>query len=500
VIFFFRGLDIFNFTKFTRTFVFKKMFHSSLVQGRFSEYTPTATNKKKKLLLLILLMDDSKDDHRKIVNEEDHMLHMLNVNHTKRLLGELVNAAMQSTLHPGRGNAIGGIRTSRPRRPNTSHYERDLLRPEQFLLNTGHTIEEFNQLLEEMLQMPAGFNFRGPRNLKVMDPGSPANIAENATRRNRSDLRKLSSHQELYEALKFLRTTTDGGSRRNSEDTGVAKAALDDSLAWIYTLMLDPNHAPLSIRNAIRWPSRAERDKQRDALKNVYPGVCRFSTIVDGTKIPHMKNMYSPGHANHYNHKGYGTTVQVYTDLIGRIILLFFTQGNDNDRGDYNHSYFSQQHNNYLDRDEGVIGDGAYRGRKSPFAADENVKNVLVPYTVAELGHESVNASTRGDMLKYNRNIRKQRLVVENSIGAVKQWKIVQTPSRGDIYKQPHYFKLCAMLTTRLQVVRDRFPRSISRMQQKVMETWEQDMFEVNLNNINALDPDDARQYLDSYW
>ena len=65
------------------------------------------------------------------------------------------------------------------------------------------------------------------------------------------------------------------------------------------------------------------------------------------------------------------------------------------------------------------------------------------------------------------------QLVVENSISTVKRWDIVQTPSWGDIGKQPHFFELCAKLTTHLQILHNAFPHSIANLQAKQLEVWE---------------------------
>lgn len=431
---------------------------------------------KKRILLAALaagFFDDSSSEDEDSFTPYQEIQGLVLQKKTQRILHEMMLEALQPVLHPGRGNAVCGIRYRREARiAVTSQYTADRTDPDSFRSNTGHFPGEFDVLLTEMLAMPPGFNFRGPRNLYCGgDPGSELNIQINAAKKHRADLRKLSPGEELYHALKYLRTTSSAGSRRDAADAGVAKAALDDSMIWIFTLMNHPTHGPPSLRNAISWPTRQERDVMRDSLRLVYPGMSQFVIIVDGTKIPHQKNMKSPGHQLHYNQKGYGMTAQVFVDLIGRIRKITYHKGHNNDRGDYINSVVFQQHDQFLDRDEGLMGDGAYRGEKCPGGANDIVASVLVPWQNDEIA-KAPNVEVPG-MEEFNRLQRRVRLVVENSIGAVKRWDIVRTPSRGDIGKQPHFFELCAKLTTRLQILRNAFPRSIANLQAKQLEAWE---------------------------
>ena len=457
------------------------------------------TQKKRKRIIIALLLLQKKRRRRRqkrtVTPHQQFQLRVLRSIH-ERFVKARVAAAFDRILHPGRGNAILGIRSRRPRRANTSHYQSDRDTPNRLHRNTGHTPNEFDVLLAELHSMPVGFNFRGPRNLDCTgDPGSDGNIALNAARKNQTHLRKLSAAEELYEALKFLRHTNSMGSRRHAEDCGLAKAALDDSMAWIYTLMNHPTKGPPSLRNAISMPSRAERNYERSQLKDVFSEhLLVHNCLVDGTKVPHQINPKSKGHEEHYQvGKGYGTTIQVWTNLIGRIIHMESFSGNNNDRGDYNNSKFFQEHRLFLDNDEGVCGDGAYQGIKSSNGGAGDCNFVAVPFNVRQL--TAASPAERPMMLRYNSEQRRMRLVVENAIGAVKQWGRVRTPSRGDIYKQPHYFQLCAKLTVRLQTIRKRFPRSIVNMKAKVLEAWEE-----ALGDNLYIDPEVKQMYYDKLW
>ena len=88
-----------------------------------------------------------------------------------RKLNKLENALLQEVLlHPGRGYARFGIRAPYPTEmeaePVTSRYESDRERSEETFQHwCGLNFEEFDKLLEAMLAMPRGINFRGPRNV-----------------------------------------------------------------------------------------------------------------------------------------------------------------------------------------------------------------------------------------------------------------------------------------------------------------------------------------------
>ena len=77
---------------------------------------------------------------------------------------------------------------------------------------------------------------------------------------------------------------------------------------------------------------------------------------------------------------------------------------------------------------------------------------------------------------RYNRKQRYLRVVVEQTIGLIKQWKIVSEEAyRGDLDDQGLNFTLCTQLTARIMRIRNAYPRGDKFMRGE-LEDWEKEM------------------------
>lgn len=126
------------------------------------------------------------------------------------------------------------------------------------------------------------------------------------------------------------------------------------------------------------------------------------------------------------------------------------------------------------------MGDGNYRGD-----ARWGIPGLqmVVPY----LKHPQLPMEHK----HFNSMQRRGRVVVENSIGQIKKFRIV---GEGCFEHQrdfePHVFELCARLTARIMRVRNAYPRSEQWVWNQ-LESWE-----AKLGVFLWMDPDDAASYM----
>ena len=136
-------------------------------------------------------------------------------------------------------------------------------------------------------------------------------------------------------------------------------------------------------------------------------------------------------------------------------------RGSCSDRGAHTSSEVYQQPGLFLSADEVGMGDGNYRGTA-------RADSVELPMWVPFQG----NVPPEGR--RFNREQRRFRVVVENTIGQIKKFKTVGNGKafrhRRDFEK--HVFNLCARLTARIMRVRDKYPRSAEWIGDQ-KELWE---------------------------
>ncbi|CAB1102108.1 unnamed protein product [Ectocarpus sp. CCAP 1310/34] len=137
-------------------------------------------------------------------------------------------------------------------------------------------------------------------------------------------------------------------------------------------------------------------------------------------------------------------------------------RGSLSDRGALLSSDVFQHPDQFLSADEVGMGDGNYRGLAR---ADSNDMYMCAP-------HPGPNVPPEGR--RYNREQRRFRVVVENTIGQIKKFKTV---GNGKAFRhqrdfEKHVFNVCARLTARIMRVRNKYPRSEAWIGDK-KEEWE---------------------------
>lgn len=154
-----------------------------------------------------------------------------------------------------------------------------------------------------------------------------------------------------------------------------------------------------------------------------------------------------------------------------------------NDRGAHLASRVYTHPEEFLSDNEVGMGDGAYAGVAR---SDSSELYMCVPYK------KPAHGDLTGDERRFNTEQRRYRVVVENTIGQIKKWKVV---GNGKAFRhrrdfEADVFNVCARLTARIMRVRDRYPRS-SAWIGMVRETWE-----TKLGIHYYWDYEDPRSYL----
>lgn len=119
----------------------------------------------------------------------------------------------------------------------------------------------------------------------------------------------------------------------------------------------------------------------------------------------------------------------------------------------------------FLSANEVGMGDGNYRGTAR---SDSNDLQMCVPHK------KPVGAELTADQRRFNSEQRRYRVVVENTIGQIKKWKVI---GNGKAFRhlrtfEKECFNVCARLTARIMRVRNQYPRSQSWIGDR-RELWE---------------------------
>lgn len=138
------------------------------------------------------------------------------------------------------------------------------------------------------------------------------------------------------------------------------------------------------------------------------------------------------------------------------------------------------QADSLLSDGETGMGDGNYRG---PARAGDNVTQMCVP-------HQN-NGHLTQEQKSFNSRQRRFRVVVENTIGQIKKWKIVGGKAfRHERNFEVTVFDVCARLTARIMRVRDKYPRSADWVGNQITD-WE-----AKLGIFLWMDAEDPGSYL----
>ncbi|CAM9921552.1 unnamed protein product [Scytosiphon promiscuus] len=392
----------------------------------------------------------------------------------RSLMNTCVREVSKLVPGPGRGRSEANYAASNRRRalvyPDGIYEAWSNLTPCPFRRNTGFERAEFDAFYEEQ-GGDSGHLFKVPRNHQ----GQYTPEQNEGRRRIKGTLRY---RDRVLCWLMMLRT----GCFYHELETmfGPGQSTFCRDLLW---MTIQATTLPC-LANEIVWTSYEERRAQASFLAGaIHPALGSVGYIADGTKAP-MRNPTEPKdgrpkvrkqvHREHYSHnKGLGYSHIIYTDVetvAGRL----------SDRAAHTASQLFLQPGEFLAYGETGMGDGNYRGDAR---WDMPNLKMCVPFEASP--HLSIANKN------FNSMQRRARVVIENSIGQIKKWRIIgdgRFEHQRDF--EPHVFELCARLTARLMRVRNAYPRS-ERWVLNQLESWE-----AKLGVFLWMDPDDAASYL----
>ena len=123
-----------------------------------------------------------------------------------------------------------------------------------------------------------------------------------------------------------------------------------------------------------------------------------------------------------------------------------------------------------------VGGDNIFNGKKGLGSRDPGVCPIHLADLFAPYNEVELNENPDGWIL--NLLLHRYRVVVENSIGQIKQWRIVKDPYRGNIDDQPYLWLVASRLTAYIMRMRDTYPRG-EKFLRGDMEQWEADLKDI---------------------
>jgi len=380
-----------------------------------------------------------------------------------KVVDDITEADHQAALHPGRGHQCFGIREPNNPLPLIPVCRVYIADPNRFRSLCGLNPDEFADLLavvkEQMLQPRNGF--------------CEFDDQQQSGRKPRPNGRKLQPDEELFVFLYYMRCYPNKGFAQMETIFGWAHSAADSSFRHLLRIFAHNTTSPLV--DEITWPSDNERQRHRDLLRaaGIPESFLVVVGFVDGVKQLKNMNIKNQQQSKEYNQKGVGRNHLVWVDWFGKIIRVECGfQGSENDRGMYNCSDFSGNYNLFLNDDETVGGDAIFQGPKGAGSRGLPISqpDVFAPFNIPAL-RQNPNRKL------YNRLMHRYRVVVEQSIGSIKQWKSVSIPYRGGIEDQAFFWLVASRLTAYLMRVRNKYPRGENFLK-KELEEWEEELGE----------------------
>lgn len=346
--------------------------------------------------------------------------------------------------------------------------------PETFQELCGWKPDEFSDLLGDVMDV-----LRKPRILRRAGIGT-----ELQARRRRRQPFKYRPEERLFHFLVYLRQYTE--LRKFAAYYNLSFTACWTDFEWLrQELVVHP-----ALVGEVEWPDVAARATTRAALVGcgaLPAGFEQCAAIVDGTKDPAFKPSERTAQAADFSkNKGFGKTHLLVTDLFGKPIHVEAgLWGNRNDRGLWRLSDIYQRPDAFLTPEEDMLADGIFQSSLHCKTA----KTAIIPSSSRQL--KAAAPGDRAALRTHNRKQRHLRVVIEQTLGMIKQYKIVANKTRGRLETQGLYFVLCTQLTARAMRVRNAYPRGQKWLNQAgEYEEWERELGE-NL----YVDPEDPDAY-----
>ena len=370
-----------------------------------------------------------------------------------------LRAALATPVRGGRGLSI------RPRLPTlklekSTMFSTYIDQADRFKEECGWTPDEFRGLLADVR----------PVLLRARDADGNYTRLQNIRRRSRAF--RYSPEERLFAFLAYMRQYRP--LRAMAKQYGISFNALRADVKWLRDQLV----AHPALVQEVQWPSAAERAETRRLLvaANLLPdGFEEAVAIGDGAKTPAQKPRDREAEAADYNgNKGYGKTHMMYTDLWGKPVRVEAgLWGHHNDRGLHKLSDFYNNPDKYLSPGENLLLDGIFQGELHK----NTEKGALIPADRAQIA-AARNPARRAALKASNRQQRRLRVPVEQTIGIIKQYKVVSHHKfRGDVRDQGTWWMLATQLTARTMRLRNSYPRGRKWLRGE-LEEWERELGE----------------------
>ena len=372
---------------------------------------------------------------------------------------EELKAMLDGPLKGGRGRSLLP-RLPTLKFPKNRIYAIYIEIPDRFKEECGWSPTEFHDLLNDV------------RDVLVLARNHSMDYTDAENRRRRRRAFKYRPEERLFAFLVYLRRYP--ALRSFSIYYGLGYTALWADIKWLRAKLVTHE----ALKSEIAWPSAQERSSQRQLLVDaglLPPAWSSAVAIFDGTKDPAEKPRDHEKELADYNgNKGFGKTHMLGTDLFGKPIYLEAGLcGNHNDRGLWVQTSIYREPESYLSADENALMDGVFQGELH----SRTTRGALIPASKAAIA-SGRTFDERQALRGANRQQRRLRVVIEQTIGIISQYDIIgRGKYRGSVETQGLNFLLCTQLTARTMRLRNSYPRGRHWLTSGgELEQWEREM------------------------
>jgi hypothetical protein len=172
-----------------------------------------------------------------------------------------------------------------------------------------------------------------------------------------------------------------------------------------------------ALRNKIKWPSDAEFEgKLQDLTWFQNADFANVACVVDGTEIRISRPSKEPFQRNVWSgkKKQHSLNVMFITWLTGEIIFFSAARVGAHDQSHWNELHLREK---FIGKNFGICGDGGFTfNRKVDAIQIKGYKPHVAPK----------GGKLTEEQKRYNKHLSQMRVVVENAIARVKQWRILK--------------------------------------------------------------------------
>ena len=291
-------------------------------------------------------------------------------------------------------------------------YDKLIRRPPAFRSLTGLTIEEFNSLCEEVAdKIDAYDESRLNHRERERGIGAGGQYKHDACNRLLMTMIWLRIYP-TYDVLGFL--------------FDLDKSNIGRNLQGVLSVLQQ------ELGDEIQWPDKSQRKRDLAAFMQNFPDVV---AIVDATEQPTQRPKDGETQKTYYSGKKKRHTLKTQIVVAPNGELLAVSQtvpGSCHDKKLYDESGVG----NKLDDDEAMMGDSGFQGIQHGHRA-------VLPHKKPKDGELTK------EQKKYNRQVSQIRVVVENSIGQIKIFRVAAEVYRHARESYNGIFQIVAALVSR---------------------------------------------------